>query len=68
MPSTTADELECKLKVDPSITVEMMQAVVEGYLMEEGIMKFQKIIEMISAGQTTWTTRPKVSLFRNKCL
>ena len=73
MPSGTTAELalvqaEGKLKVDPNITVEMMQEVVEGHLMAEGSRHFLDIIDMVTAAATTWSSRPKVSLFRSKRL
>ena len=55
-------QAEGKLKVDPSIGISDMQAVVEAYLKVEGCRNFQKLLDMIVKEGTTWTSRPKVCL------
>ena len=55
-------QAEGKLKVDPSIGISDMQAVVEAYLKVEGSRNFQKLLDIITKEGTSWTSRPKVCL------
>ena len=55
-------QAEGKLKVDPSIGISDMQAVVEAYLQVEGSRNFQKLLDIITKEGTSWTSRPKVCL------
>ena len=55
-------QVEGKLKVDPSIGISDMQAVVEAYLQVEGSRNFQKLLDFIVKEGTSWTSRPKVCL------
>ena len=67
-PKELSDELsavtqaEGKLKVDPSIGISDMQAMLEAYMKAEGCRNFQKLLDMIVKEGTTWTSRPKVCL------
>ena len=73
MNSTTGAELdlvqaEGEPKVDSNITVQLIQAAVEEYLLAQGCRHFHDIIDEITRAKTTWSSRPKVSLFRSKRL
>ena len=59
-------QAEGKLKVDPSIGIADMQAVVEAYLKAEGSRNFQALLDVIAKEGTSWTARPKVCLFETK--
>lgn len=63
-----ADELavaqvESRLKTDPSISVKDMQNVLEVYMSTTGNRNFQAFLDVIAAGEVSWTARPKVCIF-----
>ena len=68
MANSYADELavaqvESRLKTDPSISVKDMQNVLEVYLSNIGNRNFQAFLDVIAAGEVSWTARPKVCIF-----
>ena len=56
-------KISSKAIADPTITAEDMQNVMEKYLWEHGNESFQNIISLITKENTSWTSRPKVSVF-----
>ena len=58
-----AAQADGKLKVDPSITVGDLEAVLENYLDIAGSRNFQTLLDYITAEAVSWTSRPKVCIF-----
>ena len=56
-------KISSKPIADPTITAEDMQNVMDKYVWEHGNESLQKIISLITKENTSWKSRPKVSVF-----
>ena len=58
-----ADDVEqaeyCRMKCDPSISIEDLEKALNGYMELVGYRNVQEVVDIITEAKSTWKTAPK---------